>query len=504
MKIVNNFLDMMGFENTQDFLGISLNPKILGLVSISFGTIASQGTGNSYFAGNVGIGITSPLNPLSIESDSSPLIKIRNTTNGGGAAIEFNDRASSAADQNGRIKYVHTDVASQGGGSSFILEGEDDQTLQVLNNGRIVVQKTGSSAEVGYGFYNDVNTGMYSPGADTVALATAGDTRLYINSSGDVGIGTTSPSSKLQVFGDLTVGDDGLVGSWINVIAAGSGQDAGIRFGGESNTDSKAAIYTNTSNSDLHFDVTETTRMLIDSATGNVGIGTTSPGAKLEVEQSNSSTNTVFLSNSFNNKGFRTGNAGYATFAGYQDSNNTTSGSAYGSLIGLNTFYDGTNFYNDNQYIDPSSVLFKDGNIIFHTNDISATGNFTPNERLRISKTGNVGIGTTSPAYKLDVSGTGRFTGDVTATNFVLSSDKSLKTNIEDINSEEYVNVNWKTFELKENKGQKRYGVIAQELEETNPEFVRTNDEGVKSVAYIDLLIAKIAELEARLEKAGL
>lgn len=40
MKVVNNFLDMMGFENTQDFLGISLNPKILGLVSISFGTIA--------------------------------------------------------------------------------------------------------------------------------------------------------------------------------------------------------------------------------------------------------------------------------------------------------------------------------------------------------------------------------------------------------------------------------------------------------------------------------
>lgn len=100
--------------------------------------------------------------------------------------------------------------------------------------------------------------------------------------------------------------------------------------------------------------------------------------------------------------------------------------------------------------------------------------------------------------------GTSSFAGDVTATNFILSSDIKLKTNIQEVSSEEYVNVNWKTFELKENKGQKRYGVIAQELEETNPEFVRTNDEGVKSVAYIDLLIAKIAELEARLEKAGL
>ena len=33
---------------------------------------------------------------------------------------------------------------------------------------------------------------------------------------------------------------------------------------------------------------------------------------------------------------------------------------------------------------------------------------------------------------------------------------------------------------------------------------MRTNKEGLKSVAYIDLLIAKIAELEARLEKAGI
>lgn len=38
MKIVNEFLDMMGFNNFQDFLGISLNPKILGVISLSFGT----------------------------------------------------------------------------------------------------------------------------------------------------------------------------------------------------------------------------------------------------------------------------------------------------------------------------------------------------------------------------------------------------------------------------------------------------------------------------------
>ena len=92
------------------------------------------------------------------------------------------------------------------------------------------------------------------------------------------------------------------------------------------------------------------------------------------------------------------------------------------------------------------------------------------------------------------------FTGTVTGTNFILSSDERLKKNIEEVDNKS-IKADWKTFELKTEKGQKRYGVIAQELEKTNPEFVREDSQGFKSVAYIDLLIAKIAELEARLEK---
>jgi len=91
----------------------------------------------------------------------------------------------------------------------------------------------------------------------------------------------------------------------------------------------------------------------------------------------------------------------------------------------------------------------------------------------------------------------------ITANNFKLRSDERLKTKITNLSSE-HIDADWKTFEMKSDKGQKRYGVIAQELEVKNPEFVRTDEEGMKSVAYIDLLIAKIAELEARLEKAGI
>ena len=90
--------------------------------------------------------------------------------------------------------------------------------------------------------------------------------------------------------------------------------------------------------------------------------------------------------------------------------------------------------------------------------------------------------------------------GIVTANNFVLSSDKRNKTKIEDLTGDN-VDISWKSFEMKGNEGEYRAGVIAQELEENHPEFVNTDDRGFKSVKYIDLLIAKIAELEARLEK---
>jgi hypothetical protein len=125
------------------------------------------------------------------------------------------------------------------------------------------------------------------------------------------------------------------------------------------------------------------------------------------------------------------------------------------------------------------------------------------NADVLFSIQGNIGVAKAIPTAKLDVVGDGRFTSTVTATNFILSSDRRLKNNVEEV-SYNHIDVNWKTFETKSEKGQSRYGVIAQELEEVHPEFVRTDEQGMKSVAYIDLLIAKIAELEARLDKAGI
>tara|TARA_R110000737_G_C14624761_1_gene494676 strand:+ start:69379 stop:72798 length:3420 start_codon:yes stop_codon:yes gene_type:complete len=79
------------------------------------------------------------------------------------------------------------------------------------------------------------------------------------------------------------------------------------------------------------------------------------------------------------------------------------------------------------------------------------------------------------------------------ASNFVLNSDERRKNSIKDYDPNK-IDINWKSFELNTEKGTPRFGVIAQDIMKTNPEFVDSSDEGDLSVRYIDLLCAKMAE----------
>jgi hypothetical protein len=108
--------------------------------------------------------------------------------------------------------------------------------------------------------------------------------------------------------------------------------------------------------------------------------------------------------------------------------------------------------------------------------------------------------GLTYDGANLNVSGTITSSADMTSTDFDLTSDERLKTNIKDLQPERMDTV-YKQFELKSQPGRTRYGVIAQELMQKYPELVKEGIDGMLSVSYFDLLIREIVFLKEKVRQ---
>ena len=315
--------------------------------------------------------------------------------------------------------------------------------------------------------------------SDGVVLNAGGDS--YFN-NGNVGIGTAIPSELLHLSstGPARIlieadTDNATETDNAQIILKQDGGFVVGRLGYQTNSNN-IEVWNEYADSVI-FGTNNAERIRINAA-GAVGIGVTSPGFKLDVDgEIHSST---FVS--------ATGGLGV---------DSTSMGSGRGISL-----------YNGPSYYPQYGMLFA------LTSDLgtfgSVSGDFATymtmsgdgNGRGWIWKAGTVNS-TSNNVASISTSGQLTLNSTATATNFIVSSDKTLKNNIKEINTK-HLDVNWKSFELKSEPGIKRVGVIAQELEIKHPEFVRTAEDGLKSVAYIDLLITKIAELEARLEKAGI
>ena len=351
-------------------------------------TYTKVNTGNFVVNNNVGVGTTAPTSPIG----STRYINVKSTGNG-------------------EIILDHTDAGTTSDLGLYSWARNADHLAHIK------ASCDGSTTAAFISFHTQAAGGSFSNAAS--------NERMRITSSGNVGIGTTSPSDRLHVNGTVrsqapATSDWALLG----FNSAGSAS-SGLWF---NNGDGELLLRDDSNN--LNVRLRSDTSSYING--GNLGLGTTSPAQKLTV------------------------NSGRMLV-----SNTTTpiyikAGSTYKSWVHHIGGSDG--------YIFAPS-----------TADNGETWDWANQTKLGAN-------------------------GVVTAKNFQLSSDERFKNNIKDIKDIK-VEAAFKSFEMESSPGEKRYGVVAQELEKTNPELVETDHEGFKSVKYIDLLIAKIAELEARLEK---
>lgn len=144
---------------------------------------------------------------------------------------------------------------------------------------------TAPSVAVGTGTSNA--PGIYSPGTDQLAISTSGTEKLIVKSDGKVGIGTSSPGEKLSVVGGNISFDYGYSilsnGGFVQrkyLWSAYTTQDI-LNFGVPGTYGGYGADAT-------------TARMTITQG-GNVGIGTMSPAAALDVNGNVLLTNSSYL-----------------------------------------------------------------------------------------------------------------------------------------------------------------------------------------------------------------
>jgi|GEM_PF-3371283 len=328
------------------------------------GTNWNNGLSMNLSNGNVGIGTTVPGAPLTVV----------NTTLGQSIA-QFTNAI---------------------GTYSFI-----DYNLNTPNS--FIIQPSGNG-------YLKLASGPNTHANSSVQIYTRNLERMRIDNAGNVGIGTTAPAYKLDIAGDLRatatstfagkVGIGTTAPTWeLDVVGSikstGTVYAGGVSMGSTGLVKNAAAygmytfgavtpsganpltLYSGSATYNdgyINFSTAGSERMRIDSA-GNVGIGTTIPGAKLHVS---------------------VGSSGGSSFAGstlvVESGGNNYIQMLSGTTAGAGMLF-GTSVSNVKGSIE---YLHTDDALRFFTNS---------SERVRINSSGNVGVGTTAPGYPLDVNG---------------------------------------------------------------------------------------------------
>jgi hypothetical protein len=318
--------------------------------------------------------------------------------------------------------------------------------------------------------------------------------RMRINTSGHVGIGTTSPSYALSVkgLGSSTVPasfESSGSSSWLMLkdsgttlgnVRVGSSSDALVQYAGGAE------------------------RMRIDSS-GRVGIGTSSPEYNLDVTADDNVTTTTALSvqNASRNYGLGLG--------AYTLTNRNIGGSAatvdYTFDIGRHAIFK-TNNTERMRILSSGTLLVGKSSSATNLTGLEAHGSGSVFSSISTGNTYHV-KNTTNNVFTFYVGYTGGVI-NYQSLNVNLSDERE-KKNIEPLESKWDSVKSWslKTFHYNHQADEsiKNYGVIAQDVEQTNPEAIDvyqkdedTERKGVKEQQMMWMAIKALQEAQTRIE----
>ena len=350
---------------------------------------------------SVGIGTASPEHALHVNGGTSNTVAQFQSTDAN-AYIEFLDSDAGASG-----------VFIGGDGDDFVVLPNATEKFRVTSSGNVGIGTTspstsldidaGSTSEYFRGAGNsgsarylvlsastttnagDTHTFNASSSTGHLQFATAGVDRVTIDSSGNVGIGTSSPSSVLH----LSTSND----PQITLTDTGFGASADI-------TGSNGNLRLNSQTATI-FDMADSEVMRIDSS-GRVGIGTESPNYLVDAQSSGDAAIRI---------------------------RSTGTGASDDSLLRMQIA--GTTASNIIAFGDSGSSFAGEIRYTHSNNSLSFDTNGA--ERMRLDSAGNVGIGTSSPSYVVHAS-----TADNTIAQFQ-STDNRAAILISDHDTDTYI-----------------------------------------------------------------
>ena len=184
-----------------------------------------------------------------------------------------------------------TGVTTSTGSGAVVLATSPTLVTPVLGaaSATSISNGLGAVGTPSYSFTGDANTGMWSPGVDTLAFSEGGVEAMRIDSSGNVGIGTSTPEGRLDLNGaQITRGDNNgyvFFAPKIGTTPFGTDYD---RFEIRVDPTAQLTLMGNTHGGTgvaraLGFMAGNSERMRVNTD-GNVGIGTTAtPQSKMEI-----------------------------------------------------------------------------------------------------------------------------------------------------------------------------------------------------------------------------